>query len=83
MLVYTAGNPIEILRGNPVLDRDTPIAIAKKLFPSDKLEAMNDGNLSYTCPPDDELIVGYVRYFPGLVIVAAKEFGMDYPFKLP
>jgi hypothetical protein len=35
--------------------------------------------LSYTCPPDDEL---YMGCFKGVSILAAKEFGTDYPSKL-
>ncbi len=80
MLIYSSGNPSEILKSNPVLDRDATVAFAKKLFPSDKLEPLDDGNLSYTCPPDNELVVGC---FSGLSIIAAKEFGIDYPSKLP
>ena len=36
-------------------------------------------DLSYTCPPDDEINVGH---FPGVAVVAAKEFGIDYPSRL-
>lgn len=80
MLIYSSGLPSEILKSNPVLDRDATVALAKKLFPSEKLELIDDGNLSYTCPPDNELVIGC---FPGLSIIAAKEFGIDYPSKLP
>lgn len=80
MLVYSEANPGEILRARPVLDRDGTAAFAKKLFPKEKLQTLDDGNLSYTCPPDDELVVGC---FPGVSIVAGKEFGVDYPSKLP
>lgn len=37
------------------------------------------GQLSFTCPPDDELVVGC---FPGLSILAAKELGIDNPSAL-
>ena len=80
MLIYSNGIPSEILKSRPVLDRDATVALAKKLFPSEKLEPLDDGNLSYTCPPDNELVVGC---FPGLSVIAAKEFGIDYPSKLP
>jgi hypothetical protein len=80
MLIYSNGTAREILKSKPVLDRDATTAFAKKLFPSEKLELLDDGSLSYTCPPDDELVVGC---FPDLAIVAAKEFGIDYPSKLP
>ena len=44
------------------------------------LSRIGDGDLSYTCPPNDELHIGC---FPGVAIVAAQEFGSDYPSKLP
>ncbi|WP_229418159.1 hypothetical protein [Massilia sp. Root351] len=80
MLVYSKGNPAEILKGKPELDREASIALAQRLFPSEKLEALSDVDLSYTCPPDNELVVGC---FPGLAVVAAKEFGIDCPSRLP
>jgi hypothetical protein len=49
------------------------------LFPNDKLEPIGEGDLSYTCPPDDELHIGC---FADVCILAAKEFGKDYPSKL-
>jgi hypothetical protein len=80
MLVYSKGNPSEILKGNLVLDREATIALAKQLFSPEKMVALNDGDLSYTSPVDGEVVVGC---FPGLIVVAAKEFGIDYPSKLP
>jgi hypothetical protein len=80
MLVYSNANASEILKSKPVLDRSATDVLAKRLFPSEKLAPLEDGSLSYTCPPDDELVVGC---FPGLSIIAAKEFGIDYPSKLP
>ena len=40
---------------------------------------MGDGDLSYTCPPDDEIHAGC---FPNVSIVAAKDFAGDYPSRL-
>ena len=80
MLVYSQGSPAEILKGKPVLDRDATTALVQRLFPSERLAALSDADLSYTCPPDNELVAGC---FPGLVVVAAKEFGIDYPSRLP
>jgi uncharacterized protein DUF6928 len=79
MLAYVNGKAAEVLKSNPQLDREATSALAKKLFPSEKLKLLDDGDLSFTCPPDDELVVGC---FPGLSIIAAKEFGIDYPSKL-
>jgi hypothetical protein len=79
MLAYVDGSADKILKSNPRLDRSATEALAKRLFPSEKLEPMPDGDLSFTCPPDDEICIGC---FPGLTIVAAKEFGIDYPSRL-
>src|SRR5262245_31743697 len=76
MLAYVNGSVSEILRSNPGLDREAASALARELFPSEKLEPLDDGDLLFTCPPDDELVIGC---FPGLSIIAAKEFGIDHP----
>ena len=80
MLVYANGNVGEALRSKPQLDRDATLQLAVDLFPNEKLHPIGDGDLSYTCPPNDELHIGC---FPGVWILAAKEFGIDYPSKLP
>jgi uncharacterized protein DUF6928 len=80
MLVYADGDVGEALRGRPPLDRGATLQLATRLFPKDKLDPSGDGDLSYTCPPDNELHIGC---FPGVSILAAKEFGIDYPSMLP
>ena len=75
------GNVGEALRGGPQLDRDATLRTCQPVcFLADKLALIGDGDLSYTCPPVDELHIGC---FPGVSILAAKEFGIDYPSKLP
>src|SRR5262249_39899169 len=80
MLVYADSNAREALIAHPRLDRDATDQLAKKLFEGEKLELLGDGDLSYTCPPDDELSIGY---FAGVSVIAAKEFGVDRPSTLP
>ena len=80
MLVYANVNVGETLRSRPQLDRAATLKLASALFPKDKLEPIGDGDLSCTCPPDNEVHIGC---FPSVSIVAAKEFGIDYPSKLP
>ena len=80
MLVYSEGNQKDVLKSKPILDRGATEAFAKKLFPAEKLEALDEGTLLFTSPPSNELVVGC---FPGICIVAAEEFGIDYPSKLP
>src|SRR3990172_449107 len=79
MLVYANGSPREILKSSPQLDRGETVRLAGVLFPSEKLSPLEDGDLSFTCPPDDEVHIGC---FAGLAVIAAKEFGIDYPSKL-
>jgi len=80
MLVYSDGNAAESLKANPELDRVKTIELVKELFPQEKLESIEDGDLSYTCPPNNQLFAGY---FSGVFVIAAKEFGIDFPSKMP
>jgi hypothetical protein len=79
MLVYANGEVGAALRGGPPLDRDATLQLATSLFPKDNLEPIGDGDLSNTCPPDDEVHIGC---FPGISILAAKEFAIDHPSRL-
>jgi hypothetical protein len=79
MLAYVKDNASRSLRSNPMLDRNASAALASTLFPTEKLEPVDDGRLAYTNPPDDKFVVGC---FPGIDIIAAKEFGIDYPSRL-
>lgn len=80
MLAYVNGRADEILKSRPQLDRLAAEQLVSRLFPSAQLEVIEDGDLSYTCPPDDEI---YGGCFPGLTIVAATEFALEYPSRLP
>jgi hypothetical protein len=81
MLVYSKGAAVpSVLKSRPELDRKGSTALAKTLFPSEMLKPIADESLSNTNPPDDEIVVGC---FPGVSIVAAAEFGIDYPSQLP
>lgn len=76
MLVYAQGSARDALKTLPDLDREATSKFAGKLFPRDTLEPLEDSDLSWTCPPDEELFIGC---FPGVSVVAAKEFLIDYP----
>jgi Family of unknown function (DUF6928) len=80
MLVYADSNAREALKTKPQLDRRSTQRLAATLFATEKLEDMGDGDLSYTCPPDNELHIGC---FQSISVIAAKEFGIDYPSRLP
>jgi hypothetical protein len=79
MLVLAESNARQALAANPQLDREATQKLANSLFPGEELELLGDGDLAYTCPPDDEIHIGC---FPGVSVIAAQEFGIDYPSKL-
>jgi len=80
MLVYSDGSVKQALAARPALDREASATLAAKLFPGEQLEPLADADLWSTSPPDAELTVGC---FPGVALIAAREFGIDYPSKLP
>lgn len=80
MLAYSDGNPSEHLKSYPEIDREETGRFVADLFPSDELVEIDEGDLSFTCPPDEVL---YAGCFDGTKIVAAYEFGLDYPSSLP
>jgi hypothetical protein len=80
MIVLAKTNARDALAAKPTLDREATQKLANTLFPREKLEPIGDGDLSDTCPPDDEV---YIGCFPGVTVIAAEEFGIDYPSKLP
>ncbi len=80
MIVGTDGDARQILKSRPRLDRGATLALVQRLFPSWQLEPLADGTLAYTSPPDDEI---FAAVFPGLTVVAAIEYGIDYPSTPP
>ena len=80
MIVYSDGNAPEVLKSNPVLDKDKTKEYLATLFPDEELVVVDEDDLSFTCPEDDEICAGF---FNGVFIIAAKEFGIDYPSCLP
>lgn len=80
MLVHGKGDLKALLKNGPVLDRDATTALLKRLFPSERLQQLEDGDLCSPCPPKDEIVAGC---FAGVTILAAKEFALDRPSALP
>lgn len=79
MLVYSNGDPSASLKENTSLDKKATARLIEKLFPEEKLESIEAGNLSYTNPPDDVI---YAGCFGDVSVIAAKEFAGDYPSKV-
>ena len=80
MLVLAESDARSALAKIPALDRDATSALARTLFPGETLEPLDDGDLNDLHPPDEELSIGC---FPGVSIIAAEEFGIDFPSQLP
>lgn len=79
MLVLADSSARDALASRPSLDRKLTQELAHSLFPGESLKPIEDGDLLSTCPPDDEIHIGC---FSGVTVIAAKEFGIDYPSKL-
>ncbi len=79
MLVYADSSAVDALGARPQFDREATQRLANTLFTGETLTPLEDGDLSSTCPPNNELLVGC---FPGVSVVAAREFGIDYPSRL-
>lgn len=79
MIVYADGDARARLAAGTPLDREATARLAAELFPKERLEPLEDTALAWTAPPDEELVIGC---FAGVEVVAAKEFGGDFPSKL-
>jgi hypothetical protein len=79
MLVGTPASARDAFRAQPALDHEATMGLAKRLFPKEQFDVLGAGDLGCTCPPDDELHIGS---FPGVTVVSASEFGIDYPSQL-
>ena len=80
MLVYAKGDPRVALRRKPALDDEGSLRLAASLFPGEELTQIGRGDLSDTAPPDNEILIGQLGE---VAVVAAREFGADYPSRLP
>lgn len=80
MLIGSTGDARAQLAARPALDRSASTTLAQRLFPTENLTPLDDGDLAEANPADDEIMVGC---FAGLSIVAAREFALDHPSRLP
>lgn len=76
LMMYAEGDPAEILRSGPKLDREASAALVRQLFPAGRYIAAEDESLANACPRDGKVLAAC---FPGLTIVAAGELAIDYP----
>jgi hypothetical protein len=65
--------------GGAPIEREATQARAEQLFDGEGLEPWTDSDLSNTCPPWDEVLIGC---FAGVTTILARGFGQDVPSKL-
>ena len=80
MLFHSNGDLRSQLLRAPAVDVAATIALVSSIFPKHRFEQLGDGDLSYTNPPKSEVFAGC---FPGFSVIAATDYGVDYPSKLP
>lgn len=79
ILVYSDDARVA-LAADPELDREATDELVRGMFPKYELERLDeDGDLAFACPRGNELMAGC---FANVSILAAEEFGIDYPSKL-
>lgn len=79
MIVYSNGDVVSALKNGASIDREATKSLLKKLYPSDNLEAIEDGNLGYTNPPRNII---YAGSFGDFSVIASQEFAGDLPSKV-
>ena len=79
MVAYSEAAADKVLKSQPQLDRIRARELATQLFPMARIEPDEDGSLMFTCPDNAHI---YIGCFPGLSIVAAKEFAIDNPSQI-
>jgi hypothetical protein len=79
MLVVADTSAKAVFASYPTLDREASVRLLGDYFPGQRFESMADGCLGHTYPDDAEV---YIGRFPGVTVIAAREFGIDYPSRL-
>ncbi len=80
MLIHSDGDLRDALRSGSALDPNATLALVSKLFPKQQFKYVGQGDLSYTNPPRTEVHAGC---FPGFSVIAAMDYAVDYPSRLP
>jgi len=76
LMMYADGDPAEILRSRPKLDREASVALVSRLFGDARFVQGEDKSLCFACPPGNDVLAAC---FPGLTIIAAGELAVDFP----
>ncbi|MEV4512962.1 hypothetical protein AB0K00_28810 [Dactylosporangium sp. NPDC049525] len=80
LVVYSDGNPIDVLRACPVLDKPATRVLAERLFPGATLEEIGDELLADALNPPQDVV--YVGSFAGLDLVCSWALTPQRPSQL-
>ncbi|MET7421020.1 hypothetical protein [Dactylosporangium sp. NPDC005555] len=80
LVVYSDGNPIDVLRACPVLDKPATRGLAQRLFPGATLREIGDELLADALDPPRD--VAYVGCFTGLDLVCSWALTPQRPSEL-
>jgi hypothetical protein len=80
LVVFADGNPIDVLRSYPVLDKPATRALAERLFPGEALEEIGDELLVDALDPPAD--IAYVGCFGGLDLVCSWRLTPQRPSQL-
>ena len=79
MLVYSNGSVADTFKSGASLDKAATKSLLEKLYPDEDLVPIDDGDLSYTNPPDDII---YAGCYEDVAVIAAIDFAGDFPSKV-
>jgi hypothetical protein len=79
ILAYADGDPREVLRGRPTLDRAAALDLVGWVFPGRKVEQVFDGSLDDGYPEEG---IANAGCFPGLELVCERNLQIDRPSQL-
>ncbi len=80
LVVYSDGNPIDVLRACPVLDKPATRVLAERLFPGAACEEIGDELLADALNPPQDVV--YVGSFAGLDLVCSWALTPQRPSQL-
>jgi len=81
LIVYADGDPRQVLRSSPAMDRLAARDLVLRLFPEHAIEETGDADLMDVLSAD--LGRAYAGCYPGLAIVCHSGLGRDRPSGLP
>jgi hypothetical protein len=81
LVAFADGNPIDVLRSYPILDKPATRALVERLFPGATIEEIGDRLLIDALDPPED--VAFVGCYPGLDLVSSWRLTPRRPSELP